>query len=115
MAAVAVAWMVFSVVILAFPAAPRPDAQEMNYMVIVWGGWLALCLAYYAFPRFGGACWFEGPRVTLIATDRFRLAIREFEWEPAHADVAVEVLVPAKALSEVSRSSGHGGRSMAAL
>ena len=65
MAAVAVAWMVFSVVILAFPAAPRPDAQEMNYMVVVWGGWLALCLAYYAFPRVGGACWFEGPRVTL--------------------------------------------------
>lgn len=52
----------------------------------------------------------EGPRVTLIATDRFRLAIREFEWEPAREDVAVEVLVPAKALSEVSRSSGHGGR-----
>ncbi len=52
----------------------------------------------------------EGPRVTLIATDRFRLAIREFEWEPARADVAVEVLVPAKALSEVSRSSGQGGR-----
>lgn len=51
----------------------------------------------------------EGPRVTLIATDRFRLAIREFEWEPARDDVAVEVLVPAKALSEVSRSA-NGGR-----
>lgn len=51
----------------------------------------------------------EGTRVTLIATDRFRLAIREFEWEPAQDDVAVEVLVPAKALSEVSRSA-NGGR-----
>ncbi|HJC27816.1 MAG TPA: DNA polymerase III subunit beta [Candidatus Dietzia intestinipullorum] len=50
----------------------------------------------------------EGPRVTLIATDRFRLAIREFEWEPAREDVAVEVLVPAKALSEVSRSASAG-------
>ncbi|KAA0918264.1 DNA polymerase III subunit beta [Dietzia sp. ANT_WB102] len=52
----------------------------------------------------------EGTRVTLIATDRFRLAIREFDWEPAREDVAVEVLIPAKALSEVTRSAGHGGR-----
>ena len=52
----------------------------------------------------------EGTRVTLIATDRFRLAIREFDWEPAREDVAVEVLTPAKALSEVTRSAGHGGR-----
>ena len=50
----------------------------------------------------------EGPRVTLIATDRFRLAIRDFEWEPARDDVAVEVLIPAKAMIEVSRSSGGG-------
>jgi len=52
----------------------------------------------------------EGPRVTLIATDRFRLAIREFEWEPAREDVAVEVLIPAKTLADVTRSAGHGGR-----
>ena len=52
----------------------------------------------------------EGPRVTLIATDRFRLAIREFDWEPSREDVAVEVLIPAKALSEVTRSAGNGGQ-----
>ena len=52
----------------------------------------------------------EGSRVTLIATDRFRLAIRDFEWEPAREDVSVEVLIPAKALSEVTRSAGGGGR-----
>ncbi|AWH94172.1 DNA polymerase III subunit beta [Dietzia psychralcaliphila] len=52
----------------------------------------------------------EGPRVTLIATDRFRLAIRDLEWEPAREDVAVEVLIPAKTLSEVTRSAGQGGR-----
>ena len=52
----------------------------------------------------------EGSRVTLIATDRFRLAIRDFEWEPAREDVAVEVLIPAKALAEVTRSAGGGGR-----
>lgn len=52
----------------------------------------------------------EGARVSLIATDRFRLAIRDFEWEPAREDVAVEVLIPAKTLSEVTRSAGQGGR-----
>lgn len=52
----------------------------------------------------------EGPKVTLIATDRFRLAIREFEWEPTRPDVAVEVLIPAKALSDVTRSAGGSGR-----
>lgn len=52
----------------------------------------------------------EGTRVSLIATDRFRLAIRDFEWEPARDDVAVEVLIPAKTLSEVTRSAGQGGR-----
>ena len=51
-----------------------------------------------------------GPRVTLIATDRFRLAIREFDWTPTDSDVAVEVLIPAKTLSDVTRSSGHGGQ-----
>lgn len=60
--------MAFAVTILAFPAAPGPNAQGMNYMIVVWGGWLALCLAYYALPRYGGACWFEGPRVTLEET-----------------------------------------------
>lgn len=52
----------------------------------------------------------EGSRVSLIATDRFRLAIRDFDWEPARDDVAVEVLIPAKTLSEVTRSAGQGGR-----
>ena len=68
-AAIAVAWMLFSITILAFPALPRPDANGMNYMIVVWGGWLALCLVYYAVPRVGGACWFEGPRITLTHPD----------------------------------------------
>lgn len=52
----------------------------------------------------------EGTRITLIATDRFRLAIRDLQWEPGREDVAVEVLIPAKTLSEVTRSAGQGGR-----
>ena len=65
MAIVAVAWMAFSVVILAFPTAPAPDAQGMNYMIVVIGGWIVLCLVYYHVPVYGGACWFDGPQVTV--------------------------------------------------
>lgn len=57
--------MAFSVVILAFPTAPGPTADGMNYMIVVFGGWIALCLVYYHLPVYGGACWFNGPQVTL--------------------------------------------------
>ncbi|EIW55875.1 APC amino acid permease [Trametes versicolor FP-101664 SS1] len=64
-AVVAVCWMIFSVVMLAFPTAPGPTANEMNYMIVVFGGWIALCLVYYYFPVYRGAQWFNGPQTTL--------------------------------------------------
>ncbi|KAI0746628.1 APC amino acid permease [Daedaleopsis nitida] len=69
-AVVAVSWMVFSVVILAFPTAPAPDAQGMNYMIVVIGGWIILCLVYYHIPVYGGACWYHGPQVTVESDAR---------------------------------------------
>ena len=57
--------MVFSFVILAFPTAPGPDADGMNYMIVVIGGWIVLCLMYYYLPVYGGACFFDGPQVTV--------------------------------------------------
>ncbi|KAI0708122.1 APC amino acid permease [Cerioporus squamosus] len=73
-AIVAVAWMAFSVIILAFPTAPAPDAQGMNYMVVVIGGWIILCLVYYHIPLYGGACWFNGPQVTIEEAERTGIA-----------------------------------------
>ncbi|KAH9896736.1 APC amino acid permease [Cubamyces lactineus] len=70
---IAVAWMMFSLVILAFPARPGPSAESMNYMVVVYLGWLALCLVYYYFPVYGGARWFHGPQRTLEDVDRVGL------------------------------------------
>ncbi|OBZ78505.1 GABA-specific permease [Grifola frondosa] len=58
---VAISWMMFSIIIVAFPTSPMPSAPEMNYMIVVLGGWIVLCLAYYYFPVYGGACWFNGP------------------------------------------------------
>ncbi|APT89758.1 DNA polymerase III subunit beta [Corynebacterium sphenisci DSM 44792] len=45
----------------------------------------------------------EDGRVTLAATDRFRLAVRTFDWE-AVADGPVELLIPAKTLADTART-----------
>ena len=66
-------WMAFAMVILAFPARPGPTAESMNYMVVVYLGWLTLCLVYYYFPVYGGARWFHGPQRTLEDIDRVGL------------------------------------------
>jgi len=39
----------------------------------------------------------------LVATDRYRLAIRELGWNPARPDTAATLLVPAKTLSDAAR------------
>ncbi|MCW2542057.1 MAG: polymerase subunit beta [Frankiales bacterium] len=47
----------------------------------------------------------DGDRVTLAATDRYRLAVRELTWNPANATSAdAQVLVPARTLSDAARS-----------
>jgi DNA polymerase-3 subunit beta len=46
----------------------------------------------------------EGERITLAATDRFRLAVRELAWAPASASASTAVLVPAKTLADTARS-----------
>ncbi|KAI0089340.1 amino acid/polyamine transporter I [Irpex rosettiformis] len=56
-----IAWSVFSMVIVMFPSTPDPTATEMNYTVVVGGGWLLLCVAYYYLPVYGGRHWFVGP------------------------------------------------------
>jgi len=50
----------------------------------------------------------DGSRLTLAATDRYRLAVRELDWKPENpAADAGQVLVPARTLSEAARSLSH--------
>src|ERR1700720_3840124 len=44
-----------------------------------------------------------GDVITLVATDRSRLAIRELAWHPARAGTSTTLLVPAKTLSDAAR------------
>ena len=48
----------------------------------------------------------EGPQVVLAATDRFRLAVRHIEWQPARTDIETSVLIPARTLSEAAKTLG---------
>lgn len=46
----------------------------------------------------------EGERVTLAATDRYRLAVRELTWHPTHPDASAVALVPARTLADTAKS-----------
>jgi DNA polymerase-3 subunit beta len=47
----------------------------------------------------------NGDRLTLAATDRYRLAVRELTWSPADPSSAdAQVLVPARTLNEAAKS-----------
>jgi DNA polymerase-3 subunit beta len=50
----------------------------------------------------------EGERLTLAATDRYRLALRELGWQPARTDISAVALVPARTLAETARSLTTG-------
>jgi DNA polymerase-3 subunit beta len=50
----------------------------------------------------------RGSSISLLATDRYRLALRSFPWQPVDADVDTNVLVPAKLLLDVAKAmAGH--------
>lgn len=48
----------------------------------------------------------EGDRLTLAATDRFRLAVRELQWSPDAPNVSTAVLVPARTLADAAKTLG---------
>lgn len=46
----------------------------------------------------------DGSQVQMSATDRFRLALRSFTWDPVSEDVKADLLIPAKTLQENART-----------
>lgn len=57
----------------------------------------------------------EGETVTLAATDRYRLAVREFQWTPGKPDISAVALVPAKTLADTAKSLTGGAEVAIAL
>lgn len=50
----------------------------------------------------------EGDTVTLASTDRYRLAVREFKWNPDTPDRTGVALIPAKTLADTAKSLTSG-------
>jgi DNA polymerase III subunit beta len=50
----------------------------------------------------------EGDTISLLATDRYRMALKELTWNPTSTQISATALVPAKVLNETSRSMTAG-------
>lgn len=57
----------------------------------------------------------EGETLTLAATDRYRLAVRELQWSPQQSDISAIALVPAKTLADTAKSLTSGAELSLAL
>ncbi|MFG1819611.1 DNA polymerase III subunit beta [Kribbella sp. NPDC049174] len=55
----------------------------------------------------------RGSTVSLLATDRYRLAVRTFEWEPIDPAVEANALVPARMLADVAKAMAGGELTLA--
>ncbi|MGA8115108.1 MAG: DNA polymerase III subunit beta [Actinocatenispora sp.] len=54
----------------------------------------------------------EGTSLTLLATDRYRAAMRELDWQPDESETSLSALVPARTLNETARALGPLGGSV---
>ena len=50
----------------------------------------------------------EGDVISLLATDRYRMALKELTWNPGSTQISATALVPAKVLNDTSRSMTAG-------
>jgi DNA polymerase-3 subunit beta len=49
----------------------------------------------------------DDDRVTLAATDRYRLAVRSFSWRPVQPDFSAAALIPARTLADTAKALAH--------
>jgi DNA polymerase III subunit beta len=57
----------------------------------------------------------NGDAITLIATDRYRLAVRELRWNPVAGGLNTAVLIPARVLGDTARALTNGAEVSVAL
>jgi DNA polymerase-3 subunit beta len=60
----------------------------------------------------------DGPSMTLAATDRYRLAVRNLDWNPAPGAAGpgpLTLLVPARTLGDAARMMSHGAQARVML
>jgi DNA polymerase III subunit beta len=57
----------------------------------------------------------EGEKITMAATDRYRLAVRELAWTPEQAGLSAVALVPARTLADTAKSLAGADKVTVAL
>ena len=57
----------------------------------------------------------EGEKITMAATDRYRLAVRELTWTPEQAGLSAIALVPARTLADTAKSLASADKVTVAL
>ena len=50
----------------------------------------------------------DGSHMTLVATDRYRMAVRELDWQPAEPGFRASALVPARTLADAAKTMVAG-------
>jgi DNA polymerase III subunit beta len=96
-----------------YPALPEPPAPAG----IVDGGSLAVAAAQVGpaashddtLPMLTAVCLdIDGETITMAATDRYRLAVRQLRWKPTAPGLRAVAMVPARTLAEVARTITAG-------
>jgi DNA polymerase III subunit beta len=102
-------FMLVSLPVEEYPALPEPPAPTGT----IDGGVLAVAAAQVGtaasrddtLPMLTAVCLeTDGETLTLAATDRYRLAVREVAWEPAVAGLRAVAMVPARTLADVAKT-----------
>src|SRR4051794_26569778 len=57
----------------------------------------------------------EGDTISLLATDRYRMALKEITWRPQSTNASAVALVPAKVLSDTARAMTAGEEGVVSL
>ncbi|MEQ7124550.1 DNA polymerase III subunit beta [Actinopolymorpha sp. B11F2] len=94
-----------------YPELPAPPAPTG----VVDGGSFAkvaaqmarIALREHVIPVLSGTlCEFAADSLTMTASDRFRVAIRELPWKPTDADLPARAVAPARLLAEAAKGLG---------
>ena len=107
-----------SVTLVTLPVEEYPDLPELPYTAgTVDGGVLAAAISQVTpaasrddtLPLLTGVnIEVDGDIMTLAATDRYRLAVRELPWSPVRPGRQGEFLVPARTLADAARTMTPG-------
>src|SRR5579875_1222676 len=107
-----------SFTLVTLPAAEYPDLPGLPQVAgTVDGGVLAAAIGQVVpaasrddtLPMLTGVnIEVDGETMTLAATDRYRLAVRELRWDPGQPRARASFLVPARTLAEAARTMAAG-------